>query len=66
MVIELVDWMLIPKELIKKKKIKVNVDSYPYQCRELLRDNWCFYEQLYIALRKKKLDFGLFLKFLRK
>ena len=27
----------------KKKKIKANVDSYPYQCREFLKDNWTFY-----------------------
>jgi hypothetical protein len=33
----------MPKVIIKKKKIKANVDSYPYQCREFLKDNWTFY-----------------------
>lgn len=65
---ELMEWMLQPKQVVKKKKIKanINVDSYPYQCREFMRDNWCFYEQMYIAARNKKLDFGGLFNFLRK
>jgi hypothetical protein len=45
-ILELIEWMLIPKEVIRKKKIninKINIDSYPYQCREFMKDNWCFY-----------------------
>ena len=56
--------MLIPKQIVKRKKIKANVESYPYQCREFLKDNWCFYEQLYIAIRKKKIEFRNLFKFL--
>lgn len=67
-VLELIEWMLLPKQVVKKKKIKanVNVDSYPYQCREFMKDNWCFYEQMYIAARNKKLQFGIWFNFLRK
>lgn len=44
----------MPKTVIARKKIKTNVDSYPDQTREFIKDNWCFYEQLYVASRHKK------------
>jgi hypothetical protein len=31
-----------------------------------MKDNWCFYEQMYIAARNKKLQFGVWFNFLRK
>lgn len=31
-----------------------------------MKDNWCFYEQLYIAARNKKFSFSSIFNFLRK
>ena len=31
-----------------------------------MKDNWCFYEQLYIAARNKKFSFSSVFNFLRK
>ena len=34
---EMIDWMLIPKHLIKQKKIKSNVEGYPYNSKEFMK-----------------------------
>lgn len=65
-VVQLLEWMLMPKLVIARKKIKTNVDTYPYYCREFMKDNWCFYEQMYIAARNKKIQFKNVFNFLRK
>jgi hypothetical protein len=50
--------MLLPKQVSKKRRSsqrKAGSDYYPFHCREFMKNNWCFYEQLYIAVRNKKL-----------
>lgn len=65
-VVEMIEWMLIPKYIAKKKKIKSNLDFFPYRCKEFIKDNISFYEKLYIYARLNILPLNIWFNFLRK
>lgn len=57
--------MLLPKIVIKRTNIKGNYQQFPYRCKELMKNNWCFYEQVYISARNGRLPLTFWFKFLR-
>lgn len=60
------EWMLIPKVIAQRKKIKSNLDFFPYRCKEFIKDNIFFYENLYLLALSNKLPLHSWFKFLRK
>lgn len=65
LIIEMFEWMLTPKFIARRKKIKSNLDFFPYRVKEFIKDNIYFYEQLYISIHNCKLPFSLCFNFLR-
>lgn len=58
--------MLTPKLIAKRKKIKSSLDFFPFRCKEFIKDNIPFYEQLYLYARAGKLPINIWFNFLRK
>jgi hypothetical protein len=58
--------MLTPKVIAHRKKIKSNMDFFPYRCKEFMKDNICFYEKLYFFARIGKLPLDNWFTFLRR
>lgn len=61
----MIEWVLMPNKMAARKKYVGKFEPLLYLSKDFMKDNWCFYEILFIYIKKHKFPLLSFFQFLQ-